>query len=102
MPSRCAGSRTSTGSTPIAPSIAACSAKSPWSARTPIFTAGASRGGPGSPAADRQALLLRDRFHRQAAHRRAEALADVGQDLRVVEVGRRLDDGVRHARGILA
>src|SRR4029453_13038180 len=36
-PSRCSGFRTSTGSAPSRRSTAACSRKSPWTARTPIF-----------------------------------------------------------------
>src|SRR5438105_2134674 len=38
-PSSCSGSRTSTTSTPSRRSIAACSRKLPWRARTPIFGA---------------------------------------------------------------
>src|SRR2546423_14029222 len=38
-PSSCSGLRTSTGSAPRRRSMAACSRKFPWRARTPIFTA---------------------------------------------------------------
>src|SRR6185503_605145 len=102
-PSRSAGSRTGTPSTPIASSVWRCSRKAPWRARTPIFIVvwRAARA-PRLPAADREAFLVRDRFHGDASHRGSQALRDVRDDRRVVEVGRRLDDRVRHPRGILA
>src|SRR6185436_3447742 len=102
-PSRSAGSRTGTPSTPIASSVWRCSRKAPWRARTPIFIVvwRAARA-PRLPAADREAFLLRDRFHGDAPHRGSQALRDVRDDRRVVEVGRRLDDRVRHPGRILA
>ncbi len=101
--SRSAGRRTSTGVAPTWRSIATCSANAPWTARTPmripsIRMAREAR----LPAADRQPLRLRDGFQGDAAHRLPEALGDLGDDLGIVEVRRRLDDGVGGAGRILA
>ncbi len=96
-PSRSAGRRTSTPSTPIAARVAMCSRKAPWRASTPILTAGlprALRAGSSLPAPHCEALPLGDCLERDPAHRRAEALADLGEDLGVVVVGRGLDDGL--------
>src|SRR4051812_32456772 len=98
-PSRSPGRRTGTPSTPIDASVWRCSRKAPWSASTPIFMA---RAAARLPAPDGEALLVRDRFHRDAAHRCTEPLRDVGDDRGVVEVGRGLNDRVRHPGRILA
>src|SRR4051812_47842681 len=102
--SRSAGSRTRTPSTPIARSVSRCSRKAPCRASTPIFMAGtraASSVAP-LPAPDGESLLIRDLLEGDPAHRSTEALADLGDLLRIVEERRRLDDGVGHPGRILA
>src|ERR1700754_3508455 len=94
-PARSRGRRTGTPSTPIASSVWRCSRNAPWSARTPIFTVPL-------PAADGEPLLLGDRLWGDAPHRGSQALRDVGDDRRVVEMRCRRDDGVRHPGRILA
>ncbi len=47
-----------------------------------------------SPAALRELLLARDRFHRQAAHRLRQPLARLGEHVGSVVVGDGLDDGL--------
>src|SRR6266511_3298211 len=104
-PSRSAGCRTSTVSTPIEEKVRTCSMNAPWTARTPIFMAGLRSPrswAVGLPAADGQALLLGERLERNASHGRAETLAHVGQDLGVVVVRRRLNDRVGQPGGVLA
>src|SRR4051795_1164244 len=103
-PSRSAGSRTRTPSTPIARSVSRCSRKAPCRASTPIFMAGtpaASSVAP-LPAPDGESLLIRDLLEGDPAHRSTEALADLGDLLRVVEERGGLDDRVRHPGRILA
>src|SRR3954451_17187176 len=100
---RSAGSRTRTPSTPIARSVSRCSRKAPCRASTPIFMAGtraASSVAP-LPAPDGESLLIRDLLEGDPAHRSTEALADLGDLLRVVEEGGGLDDRVRHPGRIL-
>src|SRR3954449_13574792 len=102
--SRSAGSRTPAPSTPIARSVSRCSRKAPCRASTPIFMAGtraASSVAP-LPAPDGESLLIRDLLEGDPAHRSTEALADLGDLLRIVEERRRLDDGVGHPGRILA
>src|SRR3954451_7363506 len=102
--SRSPGSRTRTPSTPIARSVSRCSRKAPCRASTPIFMAGtraASSVAP-LPAPDGESLVIRDLLEGDPAHRSTEALADLGDLLRVVEERRRLDDGVGHPGRILA
>src|SRR3954471_17144248 len=102
--SRSAGSRARTPSTPIARSVSRCSRKAPCRASTPIFMAGtraASSVAP-LPAPDGESLVIRDLLEGDPAHRSTEALADLGDLLRIVEERRRLDDGVGHPRRILA
>src|SRR3954453_11161117 len=102
--SRSAGSRTRTPSTPIARSVARCSAKAPCSASTPIFIVRSWSGSSFAPlpAPDGEALLIRDLLEGDPAHRSTEALADLGDLLRVVEERGCLDDGVGHPGRILA
>src|ERR687889_252898 len=98
-PSRSSTARTSTGSTPSARRISACSLKSPCSASTPILF------GPSSgltapfvsplPATGRQPLSFCQIAHLPADHRHAETPARLGHDLGVLEVGGRLHDGPR-------
>src|SRR5215210_1802050 len=98
-PSRSSMVRTSTGSTPSLRRICACSLKSPCSASTP------TRFGPSSlcatpfvsplPATGREPLSFREIPHLPADHRLAESPAGLRDDLRVLEVGRRLHDGPR-------
>src|SRR3954452_6293386 len=95
-PSRSAGSRTRTPSTPIFRSVSRCSRKAPCRASTPIFI------WERLPAADGEPLRVRDLVDRDAAHRGPEPAAHFGDLLRVVEERGRLDDGVRHPRRILA
>src|SRR5918997_3240534 len=83
-PSRSSMVRTSTGSTPKALRISACSRKSPWSARTPIFFWPLSP----LPSTGSEPLSLREVAHLPAHHRLAEALARLGDDLRIPKVGR--------------
>src|ERR687893_2819492 len=90
-PSRSSMVRTSTGSTPRAFRISACSRKSPWSARTPIFFRSLSP----LPSTGSEPLSLREVTHLPAHHRLAQALARLGDDLRIPEVGRGLHDSGR-------
>src|SRR5256886_14047878 len=92
--SSCSGRRTSIASAPSRSKVARCSRKSPWSPRTP---ARAKR----SPTADGKAFARGERLERDAAHRLAEATRDLGNELRVKEVGRRLDDRLRAPQLIL-
>src|SRR5918996_493153 len=62
-PSSCSGLRTSTTSAPRRRSIAACSRKLPWTARTPIVTREILRSGERAPAA-RQEQADRDECER--------------------------------------
>src|SRR5688572_31770979 len=96
MSSSCSGLRTSTPSAPISRSVARCSLKSPWRPRTPTraVLVGAL------PAADGKAFAGGDGLERDAAHRLAETARDLGDELRVGEVGRRLDDRLRETRGV--
>src|SRR5918997_2667262 len=83
-PSRSSMSRTSTGSTPKVSRISACSRKSPCSARTAIV------GFAPLPPTGREPLSFRKVAHLLAHHRLAQALAGLGDRLRVPEVGRSL------------
>src|SRR5690348_16121715 len=53
------------------------------------------------PAASRHQFTLWNRADLDATHRRAQTARDLGQDRRVLEVRRRLDDGLRHARRVV-
>src|SRR5579859_1804076 len=83
-----AGRRTSMASVPRRWNVSMCSRKSPWRPRTP---ARAKR----SPTADGKPFARREGFERDAAHRLAEAARDLGDELRVHEVRRGLDDRLR-------
>src|SRR4051794_41493952 len=103
-PSRSAGSRAGTRSTRIARSVSRCARKAPGRASTPSFMAGtraASSVAP-LPAPDGESLLIRDLLEGDPAHRSTEALADLGDLLRIVEERGCLDDGVGHPGRILA
>src|SRR5919204_3391371 len=89
--------RTSTPSTPRRSSVARCSAKSPWSPRTP---ARAVRTAALLPTADCKSFLGRDRLERETPHGLAESARDLGDELRVAEVRCCLDDRLGAARGI--
>src|SRR5215216_8188022 len=90
--SSCSGLRTSTGSAPSRRNIAACSRKSPCTARIPIFI--------GLPAAGFEQLFGGERRRRKPRHRIAEAARDLRQDLGVVVVRRCLDDRLRDRRWV--
>src|SRR5438309_9927145 len=94
--SSCSGRRTSTPSTPSRSSVARCSAKSPWRPRTPAR----ALSGRGAPTADCKSFWRRDRLERETAHRLAESTRNLGDELRVSEVGGRFDDGLRATRRI--
>src|SRR5690348_1463868 len=83
--------RTSTPSTPMRSRVRRCSAKSPWRPRTPTRAVVVLL-----PAADGKAFGGRDGLERETAHRLAQTARDLGDLLRVGEVRRRLDDGLRH------
>src|SRR5438309_5560599 len=98
--SSCSGRRTSRPSTPSRSSVARCSAKSPWRPRTP---ARAVRTAALLPAATGKSFSGGDRVQRQAAQRLAETARDLGDELRVAEMRRRLDDRLcapRRIRGL--
>src|SRR6267143_5094001 len=97
MSSSCSGRRTSTPSTPMPRRVLRCSLKSPWRPRTPprAVLCGVL------PAADGKASAGGNRLERDAAHRLSETARDFGDELRVGEVRRRLDDRLRALRRIL-
>src|SRR4029077_5205031 len=85
-PSRSAGSRTRTPSTPMVRSVSRCSRNAPCRARTPILMAGlAGRSFGRLPAANGESLLVGDLLEGDAAHRRSQALGDLGDLGRVIE-----------------
>src|SRR6266850_7246759 len=86
MSSSCSGLRTSTPSAPMPRSVVRCSLKSPWRPRTP------TRAVLVLPAADGKALAGGDGLERETTHRLPETTGHIGDELRVGEVGRRLDD----------
>src|SRR5438876_5467155 len=94
MSSSCSGRRTSMASVPMRWKVSRCSRKSPCRPRTP---ARAKR----SPTADGKAFARGERLEGDAAHRLTEAARDLGDELRVHEVRRRLDDRLRAAKLVL-
>src|SRR5205807_6496962 len=92
-PSTSAGVRTSRASAPSSASTPACASKSPWRASTPIVTP--------LPAAGLDESLLAERRYLDAGHRRAEVARGASHALRVVVVGRGLDDRRGSALGVL-
>src|SRR2546428_6704848 len=88
MSSSCSGRRTSMASVPRRWKVSRCSRKSPWRPRTP---ARAKR----SPTADGKAFARGERLEGDATHRLTEPARDLGDELRVHEVRRRLDDRLR-------
>src|SRR4051794_41856650 len=86
-PSRSAGSRTRTPSTPIARSVSRCSRKAPCRASTPIFMAGtrAAASVAPLPAPDGEALLIPDLPQGGPPHRSTQAPADLRGLLLVVK-----------------
>src|SRR5690349_11029781 len=92
MSSSCSGRRTSTASAPMRSRVRRCSAKSPWRPRTPTRAVLVELLPDALPAADGKAFGGRDRLERDALHRLAETARHFGDELRVGEVGRRLDD----------
>src|SRR5258705_14002410 len=87
------GLRTSTASTPHCSSARAWSAKSPWSASTPMRNRVL-------PAPRLEQLLLRELRGLDADHGVAELLADARQHVRVLEVRGGLHDGAGPLRRI--
>src|SRR5205085_4895529 len=121
--SSCSGFRTSKTSAPSRRSIAACSRKLPWTAKTPIFIThivpllatpppllavakkrvrpkGSDPCSPPLPAARLEQLFCRNRRGGQSRHRVAESLRHACEDLRILEVRRRLDDRLRARRRV--
>src|SRR5512142_227931 len=92
MSSSCSARRTSIASAPSSRRVRRCSAKSPWRPRTPTRAVLVRL-----PAADGKTFGGRDALAREAAHRLAEPARDLGDELRVGVVRRRLDDRLRHA-----
>src|SRR5438552_4159534 len=96
-PSSSSGFRTSTTSTAGPPSSAqrwsalTCRAKSPCSAKTPIFTTATSV----LPAAGREPVLVGHLRGLEARHGVAEVFAHLREDIGVLVVGRRLHDRLR-------
>src|SRR3954452_8264779 len=81
--------RTSIASSPTSASAETCSRNAPWRASTPTL-----------PATRLQQPGLAEGLDLDADHRLAEPGRHLGQHLRVVEVGRGLDDGGRPLRGV--
>src|ERR1051326_6352393 len=102
-PSSSSGFRTSTTSTAGPPSSVqrwsalTCRAKSPCSARTPIFRTATSV----LPAAGRQPILVGHLRDLEAHHGFAEVFAHPREDVGILVVRRRLHDGLRALRRIL-
>src|SRR5512132_3274779 len=96
MSSSCSGLRTSTPSAPMPRSVLRCSLKSPWRPRTPTRAVLL-----GLPAADGKTFAGRDGLERETTHRLSETTRHLGDELRVGEMGRRLDDRLRAPRRIL-
>src|SRR4051812_38268670 len=106
------GVRTSTGSAPSEASISACAAKSPWLASTPMRNRvgpplsggnapeGATKGVLG-PALLQQLALGREPRDIVAAHGLTKLDRGAGDALRILEVGRCLDDSPGATVGIL-
>src|SRR5882672_12809555 len=94
--SSCSGLRTSTPSTPKPRSVVRCSLKSPWRPRTPTRAVLLEL-----PAADGKAFAGGNGLKRETTHRLSETARHVGDELRVGEVRRRLDDCFRAPGGIL-
>src|SRR5829696_2938318 len=92
-PSRSSTARTSTGSTPRARRISACSLKSPCRASTPTFFGPSSPRATPLPATGREPLPFCQVAHLPAHHRHSETPARLGHGLRVFEMGRSLHDG---------
>src|SRR5213595_1663621 len=82
-PDSSSGFLTRTASTPTRASAFACSAKSPCRARTPIRTL---------PAPGLEQILVGELRCLDPGHRVAERLAHAREDVRVLVMGRRLDD----------
>src|SRR5437867_8237696 len=99
--SSCSGLRTSTTSTPVPhpASARACRAKSPCNASTPIFTA-VVRSPSSLPAACLQQVLFGHLGDLQSDHRVAEVLAHLHEHVGILEVRRRLHDGLGAAAWI--
>src|SRR6266516_2018597 len=97
MSSSCSGRRTSTPSAPRPRSVARCSLKSPWRPRTPTRAVLVEF----LPAADGKAFAGGDGLERETTHRLSETARDLGDELRVGEVGRRFDDRLRAPGRIL-
>src|SRR6266516_3758708 len=122
-PSSCSGLRTSTTLAPSRRSIAACSRKFPWTAKTPTFMTrilpldatlppvlpGPKKGQTpqgsdpcslSSPAACLEQLFGRNRRGGETEHRVAETFRHAREDLRIVVVRRRFDDRLRASRRV--
>src|ERR671931_471180 len=112
-PSSSCGIRTSTASAPSRRRARTCSRNPPCSASTPILSGlpiartpvsasrAASRGKVALPAADLEAVLIGQGHRGDPDHRLTETGRDLGKDLRVLEVRRRLDNRTRPPRDVV-
>ena len=104
MPSRLSRSsivRTSRVRAPTASSARTCSENAPCIARTPISGARAFTDGAELPASGSEQLVLRDGWDLEAVHGFAQVGRNLGQHLRLVEVGGRRDDRFGTLQGVL-
>src|SRR5664280_3899319 len=100
-PDRCAGRRTSAVCTPKRLSMARCSEKSPWMAKTPIFIVFTGRGARSGalvntlPTTPGNLLGFGHLRNIASHHRLAQVLADLSQDGGILVMGHGLDNGGR-------
>src|ERR1035437_755193 len=103
-PSRSSADRTARVLAPHASRARMCSAKAPCIARTPMRSAPSRLGGRPSfarPAAGSEQLFLGDGGNLEPVHRLPQPGGDLGEDLRLVEVGRRRHDRPGTLQGVL-
>src|SRR5256712_14169951 len=93
--------RTSRVRAPTASSARTCSDNAPGIARTAISGARAFTDGAELPASGSEQLVLRDGWDLEAVHGFAQVGGNLGQHLRLVEVGGRRDDRFGTLQGVL-